>query len=226
MHFICIAFCRRKTGAKLRRARSGEFAARNSMSGEGAGCYSDQVYRGRTSGFQGAEPTGLPPHSTHWCRHGLAEPEPPIKGLAPAICGALGHASVKSGAANQRSLNMSTPSIAKSRNLKTAASKKRNVTSSATARRKVTSAATTAKALPKSDEPKVARVTKQECLLTLLCQAEGASIEEMMQATEWQQHSVCGFLAGTVKKKLGFSLTTSKAAGDVARFAGRPSPGA
>jgi hypothetical protein len=36
---------------------------------------------------------------------------------------------------------MSTPSIAKSRNLKTAASKKRSVKSSATARRKVTSAA-------------------------------------------------------------------------------------
>ena len=36
VHFICIAFSRRKTRAKLRRARSGEFAARNSMSGEGA----------------------------------------------------------------------------------------------------------------------------------------------------------------------------------------------
>src|ERR1019366_9333859 len=212
MHFICIAFSRRKTRAKLRRARSGEFTARNSMSGgRRAGCYSDQVYRGRASGFQGAEPTGLPPHSTHWCRHGLAEAEPPIEGLAPRFAGALDRAGVKSGAANQRSLNMSTPSIVKSRNLKTAASKKRSVKSSATARRKVTSAATTAKALPKSDEPKVERVTKQERLLTLLSQAEGASIEEMMQATDWQQHSVRGFLAGTVKKKLRFSLTTSKA---------------
>src|SRR6202040_3031748 len=36
MHFICIAYSRRKPRAKLRRARSGEFAARNSMSGEGA----------------------------------------------------------------------------------------------------------------------------------------------------------------------------------------------
>jgi hypothetical protein len=70
----------------------------------------------------------------------------------------------------------------------------------------------------KADEPKVARVTEQERLLTLLNQAEGASIEEMMQATDWQQHSVRGFLAGTVKKKLGFSLTTSKAAGDVRRY--------
>ena len=111
---------------------------------------------------------------------------------------------------------MSTPSIAKSRNLKTAASKKRSVQSSAT-RRKIT-AAITAKVPPKSDEPKVARVTKQERLLTLLSQAEGASIAEMMRATDWQQHSVRGFLAGTVKKKLGFSLTTSKAAGDVRRY--------
>ena len=105
---------------------------------------------------------------------------------------------------------MSTPSIAKSRNLKTAASKKRNITSSATAQRKVMSAAATAKAPPKSDEPKVEHVTKQERLLTLLSQAEGASIEEMMQATDWQQNSVRGFLAGTAKRKLGFSLTSLK----------------
>jgi Protein of unknown function (DUF3489) len=53
-------------------------------------------------------------------------------------------------------------------------------------------------------------VTKQERVLTLLSQPEGASIEEMMQATDWQQHSVRRFLAGTVKKKVGFSLTSSK----------------
>jgi hypothetical protein len=37
-------------------------------------------------------------------------------------------------------------------------------------------------------------------MLNLLSRPEGARIEEMMQATEWQQHSVRGFLAGTVKK--------------------------
>ena len=35
----------------------------------------------------------------------------------------------------------------------------------------------------KIDQPKVERVTKQERVLTLLSQSEGASIEEMMQAT-------------------------------------------
>ncbi|PZR80657.1 MAG: hypothetical protein DLM68_19260 [Hyphomicrobiales bacterium] len=75
-----------------------------------------------------------------------------------------------------------------------------------------------AKTPVKADEPKVERVTKQERVLALLSRPQGASIEEMMQATDWQQHSVRGFLAGTVKKKLGFSLTTSKVAGDGRRY--------
>ena len=113
---------------------------------------------------------------------------------------------------------MSALSIAKSRNPKSAAPKKGSAKSNATSRRKITSVAANAKTPLKADEPMVERVTKQERVLTLLSQSEGASIEEMMQATDWQQHSVRGFLAGTVKKKLGFSLIASKAAGDVRRY--------
>ena len=51
-----------------------------------------------------------------------------------------------------------------------------------------------------------------------MSQPEGAGIEEMMLATDWQQHSVRGFLAGTVKKKLGFSLTSSKPNNGVRRY--------
>src|ERR1700724_1206232 len=235
MHFICIAFSRRKTRAKLRRAPSGEFAARNSMSGgRRAGCYSDQVYRGRASGFQGAEPTGLPPHSTHWCRHGLAEPEPPIEGLALRFAG-LGVVRASSPAPRTNGAQtMSTLSI-KSRNTKSAAPKKGSAQSKTASRRKVTSPAANAKRPTRSvesktergaaaktpvkaAEPKVVRVTKQERVLTLLSQSEGASLEEMMQATDWQQHSVRGFLAGTVKRKLGFSLTSLKPNGGVRRY--------
>lgn len=61
-------------------------------------------------------------------------------------------------------------------------------------------------------------VTKHAQLLQLLNRPEGASIEDMMQVTAWQQHSVRGFLAGTVKKKMGLPLTSSKAEGDVRRY--------
>jgi hypothetical protein len=113
---------------------------------------------------------------------------------------------------------MSTLSIKKSRNAKSAAPKKGSAKSKTASRRKITSAAANAKTLVKADEPKVERVTKQECVLTLLSQPEGASIEEMMQATDWQQHSVRGFLAGTVKRKLGFSLTSVKPNDGVRRY--------
>jgi len=56
-----------------------------------------------------------------------------------------------------------------------------------------------------------APTTKHAQLLKLLSRPEGASIEDMMVATDWQQHSVRGFLAGTVKKKMGLTLTSSKA---------------
>jgi hypothetical protein len=113
---------------------------------------------------------------------------------------------------------MSPHSIAKSQNPKNAAPKKGSAKSNPTSRHKVATAAANAKPPLKADEPKVERVTKQERVLTLLSQPAGASIDEMVQATDWQQHSVRGFLAGTVKKKLGFSLTSLKPDGGARRY--------
>ncbi|MGE4128002.1 MAG: DUF3489 domain-containing protein [Hyphomicrobiaceae bacterium] len=62
------------------------------------------------------------------------------------------------------------------------------------------------------------RTTKHAALLQLLKQPSGTTIPEMMQATGWQQHSVRGFLAGTVKKKLGLALTSSKVEGEHRRY--------
>ena len=60
--------------------------------------------------------------------------------------------------------------------------------------------------------------TKQDRILSLLNQRNGATVREIMLATDWQQHSVRGFLAGTVKKKLGLALTSSKSAGELRRY--------
>jgi hypothetical protein len=60
--------------------------------------------------------------------------------------------------------------------------------------------------------------TKHARLLFLLGQPAGASIDDMIKATDWQQHSVRGFLAGTVKKKLGLELTSSKSDGEARRY--------
>lgn len=63
-----------------------------------------------------------------------------------------------------------------------------------------------------------APTTKHVQLLQLLSRPEGASIEELMRATNWQQHSVRGFLAGTVKRKMGLALTSSKVDGELRRY--------
>jgi hypothetical protein len=63
------------------------------------------------------------------------------------------------------------------------------------------------------------RTTKQNQVLTLLAQTGGVTIDEVMRATGWQEHSVRGFFAGTVRKKLGFELTSEKAGDDDRRYA-------
>ena len=52
--------------------------------------------------------------------------------------------------------------------------------------------------------------SKTEKVLDLLKRPGGATTKELMKATGWQPHSVRGFLSGTVGKKMGMAVTSTK----------------
>lgn len=56
--------------------------------------------------------------------------------------------------------------------------------------------------------PYAADATKHQRILALLQRDTGASITELQSATDWQAHSVRGFLSATVRKKLQLPLVT------------------
>jgi hypothetical protein len=59
-------------------------------------------------------------------------------------------------------------------------------------------------------KPKTRRPTKGDLLITLLQRPDGVTAAQMAEATGWQLHSVRGFIAGAVKRKLGHTVTTQK----------------
>ena len=50
--------------------------------------------------------------------------------------------------------------------------------------------------------------SKQARIIAMLQAPSGATVDAMVHATGWQQHSVRGFLAGVVRKRIGLNLVS------------------
>jgi hypothetical protein len=52
--------------------------------------------------------------------------------------------------------------------------------------------------------------TKAEKVLQLMRRKEGATLAEIAKATDWQNHSIRGFVSGHVIKKMGLKVESTK----------------
>ena len=63
--------------------------------------------------------------------------------------------------------------------------------------------------------PRTRENSKQAQVIAMLKRPEGATIQQVCEATEWQAHTVRGTFAGAFKKKLGLTIISDKAEGGV-----------
>jgi hypothetical protein len=91
-------------------------------------------------------------------------------------------------------------------------SKRRPKVATRSTARKTAKTASRKRPSPASLRPVVAPGphTKGGRIIAMLRTSAGATIASLVSATDWQQHSVRGFLAGVVRKKLGLNLVSEQ----------------
>ena len=62
----------------------------------------------------------------------------------------------------------------------------------------------------RSSKSPVRSDTKHARIIAMMRAPSGTTIAAIMTATDWQQHSVRGFFAGVIRKKLGFNLVSEQ----------------
>ena len=55
---------------------------------------------------------------------------------------------------------------------------------------------------------RASRVTKTAAVIALLQRPEGATLDQIVDATGWQRHSARGALAGAIRRKLGAPVSS------------------
>jgi len=65
---------------------------------------------------------------------------------------------------------------------------------------------------PSAAQSTTRRESKKSHIIAMLRAPGGTTIEAMARAAKWQPHSVRGFLAGVVRKKLGLTLVSADGA--------------
>jgi hypothetical protein len=99
---------------------------------------------------------------------------------------------------------------AESGKARAAARKPPAATKQAKSARKPSPGKKTPKRRPKVKAATPDRGSKSAHVISLLKKSKGATLTELMKATDWQAHSVRGFLSGTLRKKMGLKIESIK----------------